>query len=202
MLDTIINTNPPITNDEKADYAFISYSHKDKDVVYDDLWALHEKGFSFWYDDGITAGNVWNETVDKVVNSPFCRLAIFFVSENSVISPAIRQEMELIKKLNKPFFTINISSLEVQDIIAAALARKEIRFSDISLLANFFDEDIIYVRRSEKDYINNVARHCMRHGLESKIEIVTVKHTTKKVLIICKNSSLRFSSKWNQSSHL
>ena len=85
MLDTIINTNPPITNDEKADYAFISYSHKDKDIVYDDLWALHEKGFSFWYDDRITAGNVWNETVDKVVNSPFCKLAIFFVSENSVI---------------------------------------------------------------------------------------------------------------------
>ena len=189
MFDTIINTNPPVTNDEKRDFAFISYSHKDKDIVYDDLWALHEKGFSFWYDDGISAGSVWNETVDKVVNSPFCKLAIFFVSENSVISPAIRKEMELVKKLQKPFFTINISNLEVQDIIAAALARKEIRFSDMSLLADFFNEDIIYIRRSEKDYINNVARHCMRHGLEAGIEIVSVRQTAKKVLIICKNSS-------------
>ena len=189
MGDSIINTNPPVTNQEGEDYIFISYSHKDKNIVYDDLWAFHEKGFSFWYDDGITAGSVWDEKVREIVESEYCKLAIFFVSENTVSSPAIHKEMELVKRLGKPFFTINSTALELKDIIAEALAKKTIRFSDMSLLASFFDEDIIYVRRSDNDYINNVTRQCVRHGLEAKVDIITVKNTTKKVLIICKNSS-------------
>ena len=189
MADTIINNNPPVVNDPSADYAFISYSHKDKEVVYDDLWALHEKGLSFWYDDGITAGEVWNEKVKEVVESPKCKLAIFFVSENTLVSPAIRQEMERVQELGKPFFTINIADADINAIIGDALARKAICFKDMSLLMSFFNEDIIYIRRSEKDYINNVTRQCMRHGLTTSVEIVTVRNTTKKVLVICKNSS-------------
>lgn len=188
MADTIINNKPPVNNDG-ADFIFISYSHKDKEIVYDDLWSLYEKGFSYWYDDDLTAGSVWNEKVEEMISNESCKLAIFFVSENSIESSAIRKEMEFVKKIGKPFFTINITDTEIQNIVAEAFAKKKIRFADMSLFASFFDEDLIYIKRSEKDYLNNVARQCVRHGLEAKIEIVSVKQTTKKVLIICKNSS-------------
>ena len=79
----IINNNPPIANGEE-NYIFISYSHKDKDYVYEDLWGIHSKGFKFWYDDGICAGDVWNETVEGIINNPNCKLVIFFLSENMI----------------------------------------------------------------------------------------------------------------------
>ena len=189
MKDTIINTNPPVISDEKNEYAFISYSHKDKNIVYKDLWELHEKGFAFWYDDGITAGNAWNEAVKNVIDSPLCKVAIFFFSENTVISSAIHQEMELVKQLGKPFFVINITDRDISDIVAQALSNKQINFSDMALLANFLNEKIIYVNRSEKEYMNKVVRHCIQYNLQAKVEIVTVKHTSKKILIICKSSS-------------
>lgn len=188
MEKTIVSTNPPVANGEDG-FIFISYSHKDKAVVYEDLWSIYERGFPFWYDDGITAGEVWNETVQKQIENPKCKLVIFFVSENTIASTAIRKEMELVRQNSKPFFTINITNIEVQELIAKAISAKQIRFSDMPLLASFFDEDIIYVKRSEPEYLNNVARHCIKHGFEAKVEVVTVKHLTKKVLILCKNSS-------------
>lgn len=189
MKDAIINTNPPVTNDKKTEYAFISYSHKDKNIVYKDLWELHDKGFAFWYDDGIAAGNLWNEAVEDVIDSPLCKVVIFFFSENTVISPAIHKEMELVKKLGKPFFVIDISDKDISEIVARALSEKQINFSVTVLLANFLNENIIYVHRSEKEYINKVSRQCICYGLQGKVKIVTVKNTAKKILIICKSSS-------------
>lgn len=188
MKEAIINTNPPVSGQDEG-FIFISYSHKDKELVYEDLWNMHERGFHFWYDDGITAGEVWNETVEQKISHPNCKLAIFFVSENTIASSAIRKEMELVKQNNKPFFTINTTELDVQDLIAGAISKKQIRFADMGLYASFFDEDIIYIKRSEPDYLNNVAKQCIRHGLEAKVEVVTVKSSTKRVLILCKNSS-------------
>lgn len=188
MKEAIISNLPPVAGGEES-FIFISYSHKDKDMVYSDLWDIHERGFRFWYDDGITAGEVWNQTVEEKLASPACKLAIFFVSENTVISPAIRMEMELVKRFNKPFFTINTSHDDVQTLIANAFAAKLLRFSDMALYGDFFDEDIIYIKRNEPDYLTNVAKQCMRYGLEASLEIVTVKKTSQKVLILCKNSS-------------
>ena len=188
MKDAIISNIPPVSSDEE-NFIFISYSHKDKEIVYRDLWDISERGFRFWYDDGITAGEVWNETVENKLSSPACKLAIFFVSENTISSPAIRKEMELVKRFNKPFFTINISNEDVQTLIANAFAAKLLRFSDMGLYGDFFDEDIIYIKRSDPDYLTNVAKQCIRYGLQAQLEIISVKKSAQKVLILCKNSS-------------
>lgn len=188
MKKTIINTNPPVCREDEG-FVFISYSHKDKDLVFEDLWNIHEKGLQFWYDDGITAGEVWNETVEKKITHPNCKLIVFFVSENTLISPAIRREMMLVQQHQKPFFTINTTNSDVQSLIAQALSERKIRFSDMALYGSFFDEDIIYIKRSEPDYLDNVTKQCIRYGLEAKVEVISAKHSNKKVLLLCKNSS-------------
>ena len=184
----IINNNPPIANGEE-NYIFISYSHKDKDYVYEDLWGIHSKGFKFWYDDGICAGDVWNETVEGIINNPNCKLVIFFLSENMISSSAIRKEMELVKKYNKSFFSVNIFNEDISDILGRALSKKVIKLSDMSIYMDFFNEDIIYVQRVEKNYLDNIAKQCMNRGLEATVEIINVKKNTKKILVVCKNSS-------------
>ncbi len=188
MKDAIINNNPPVSGDDKS-FIFISYSHMDKEMVYEDLWALHEKGFAFWYDNGITAGEVWNEVVEEKINHPSCKLAIFFVSENTIKSPAIRREMQLVQDRKVPFFTINTTGTMVQTLVGQALVEGSVSLTDISLYQSFFHNDIIYISRSEAGYMDNVAIQCMRHGLEASFEVVNVRNTTKKILIICKNSS-------------
>ena len=40
----------------KGNYVFVSYSHKDKDIVYKDLFKLEEFGVRFWYDDDLPYG--------------------------------------------------------------------------------------------------------------------------------------------------
>ena len=36
-------------------YIFISYAHKDSEVVYGEITELHENEFNIWYDEGIEA---------------------------------------------------------------------------------------------------------------------------------------------------
>ena len=44
-------------------YIFISYAHKNSDVVLPIIEALADNGFRVWYDAGIEAGTEWPEYV-------------------------------------------------------------------------------------------------------------------------------------------
>lgn len=186
--NVIVNSNPPIANLEDS-FIFISYSHKDKDYVYEDLWGIYNKGFKFWYDDGLYAGDVWNEKVEEIISNANCKFVIFFLSDNMVSSSAIRKEMELVKKYNKSFFSVNIFNEDISNILGRALSKKVIKLSDMTIYMDFFNEDIIYVQRNGTDYLDNIVKQCIKRGLTSEIEIINVKNNTKKILVVCKNSS-------------
>lgn len=63
-------------------YFFISYSHKDEDIVYETLEDLFSSGINYLYDRELTAGDVWNEEVKAMITSDDCAGCIFFISEN------------------------------------------------------------------------------------------------------------------------
>lgn len=63
-------------------YFFISYSHKDEDIVYKVLEDLFSFGINYLYDRELTAGDVWNEEVKAMITSDDCAGCIFFISEN------------------------------------------------------------------------------------------------------------------------
>jgi hypothetical protein len=44
-------------------YIFISYSHKNKDVVLPVIEALQNSGYNVWFDIGIEAGSEWPEYI-------------------------------------------------------------------------------------------------------------------------------------------
>ena len=44
-------------------YIFMSYSHKDTDVVLNAVDVLTDNGFHVWYDNGIEAGTEWPEYI-------------------------------------------------------------------------------------------------------------------------------------------
>lgn len=42
-------------------YIFVSYAHKDKDIVYPVIEELQNRGYRIWYDEGIEASEEWAE---------------------------------------------------------------------------------------------------------------------------------------------
>lgn len=84
---------------QNSKYFFISYSHKDKELVYDVLNNLYEQNVNYWYDVELDPGDVWNKKVEKIINNAHCRGAVIFLSENSLISNACREEVKLMLSL-------------------------------------------------------------------------------------------------------
>ena len=46
-------------------FLFISYSHRQSDLVVDSIRILHEQGWRLWYDEGIPAGSDWPANIAR-----------------------------------------------------------------------------------------------------------------------------------------
>ena len=104
---------PAHKTDDGNNYVFISYSHRDYNKVYNDLAFFSyntRKKVRFWYDEGLPAGDDWFLAAEKRLSDPNCSGVIFYLSENLLRSPAVLREIELVKRLNKPYFTITLDN--------------------------------------------------------------------------------------------
>ena len=61
-------------------YIFISYAHKDRDLVFPVLERLRANGYRFWYDGGIEVGSDWSNSITERIENCSCFLA--FLSKN------------------------------------------------------------------------------------------------------------------------
>ena len=79
----------PFLADEEKPYIFISYSHKDRDTVLPIIKDLYESGWRIWYDEGLTIGDSYDETLEARVRE--CAAFLLFVSKNSLNSYYCRE---------------------------------------------------------------------------------------------------------------
>lgn len=71
-------------------YIFVSYAHKDFDIVSKFIELLQEK-YNVWFDEGIKYGNEWeNEIINKLEK---CSLFLFLITNNSLESINCRDEI-------------------------------------------------------------------------------------------------------------
>lgn len=82
-------------------YFFVSYSHKDKENVYNCLTTLYNKGANYWYDKDLDPGDVWDEKVTSYITSDNCIGAIVFFSINMILSDACFEEIKLLIEKEK-----------------------------------------------------------------------------------------------------
>ena len=139
---------PPVQTDK---YYFVSYSHKDYKLVYKDIFYLQQNGFSIWYDRGMEAGKNWKETAEKYITKYNCSGVIFFLSENSILSEAIHEEIKLLMENGKEFLTINLpfegkymSAKEMMNILIERGTK--ISLEKQQFIEKYLNEDIIYIR--------------------------------------------------------
>ena len=79
----------PFLADEEKPFIFISYSHKDRDMVLGIIKTLYEAGWKIWYDEGLTIGDKYDETLEEHIKN--CSAFLLFVTENSLASVYCRK---------------------------------------------------------------------------------------------------------------
>lgn len=80
-------------------FVFISYAHKDKNLVLPIIQGLQDRGFRVWYDQGIEVGNEWPDLIAEHLES--CACVLSFVSGNFGDSHNCRQEFTFSQNLHK-----------------------------------------------------------------------------------------------------
>ena len=65
-------------------YIFVSYAHKDSDVIFKEINRLNDAGYNIWYDEGIEASSEWPEEIANAVLQ--CSLFLVFITPRSTAS--------------------------------------------------------------------------------------------------------------------
>jgi len=152
---------------EDDKYLFISYSHKDADVVYSDLRELFGEGLRYWYDSEIGVGEEWTDDAEKSMRNTNCLGVIFYMSENLFKSSAVEEEIRIFNEIKKErkerneifyFVPVSIGNRSVNAIIRDVyLSLADL--SDDSLgktfpqgrlekIINTFGDKVVYIPRS------------------------------------------------------
>lgn len=94
-------------------YIFISYSHKDTELVLAAIEALENHGFLVWFDGGIEAGSEWPEYIATHLRSSTCMIS--FISKSFVASKNCQRELVFAQTLDKPLLNVFIEDVELTD---------------------------------------------------------------------------------------
>src|SRR5262245_8859132 len=92
--------------DGNKPYIFVSYAHKDSELVFTEIRDLHAKGYRIWYDEGIEPGNKWPEEIAKALAD--ATLFLVFISPMAVQSQNVRNEINFALNRQKLFLAVHL----------------------------------------------------------------------------------------------
>jgi len=90
-------------------FAFISYAHADKVLVYNAMRHFHEAKLNLWFDDGIPPAEEWqNEIAQKIMGSDMFAV---FLSPSACASSHVNREIQFALSENKPMLPIFLEDI-------------------------------------------------------------------------------------------
>lgn len=105
-------TNAPFDSYSGTEpFLFVSYSHKDGELVFKEIERLHKLGFRIWYDEGIDPGSEWTEEIAEALTK--CGQFLVFISANSVASQNVRNEINFAINKRRPFLAVHFEQVEL-----------------------------------------------------------------------------------------
>jgi hypothetical protein len=140
----------PTLGENAKKYIFISYSHEDTDIVYQDLKILSENGARIWYDKAMHVGQNWVERAQNKINDKNCAAVLFYVSTNSLRSSAFLQELEYAQERVKEDAAFTFMSINVGKVSAFELLKSLDLDEDAFLqILNAFNQRKLFIPRSD-----------------------------------------------------
>ena len=95
----------------KEPYIFISYAHKDAEIVMPIVEGLQSRGFRVWYDKGIEVGRDWGDYIAEHIQ--YCQCFVPLISHNTLASSNCKREIGFANDENKNFVTIHLEACEL-----------------------------------------------------------------------------------------
>ena len=93
-------------------YIFVSYSNKDASFVHLEIKRLERQGYKIWFDKGeLQPGRVWAEEIRQAIAA--CTCFIVFITEDSVVSNHVCDEIDQALTANKRFIGIYWDNVEL-----------------------------------------------------------------------------------------
>lgn len=103
--------NIPVAYKGQEPYIFISYAHKDAEIVLPIIARLQKDGYRVWYDEGIVPGSNWDEYISMHLDHS-CNV-LSFISKAYVKSQNCRDELALTRKKGKPINIVYIDDVQL-----------------------------------------------------------------------------------------
>ncbi|MCR5783888.1 MAG: leucine-rich repeat protein [Clostridia bacterium] len=104
----------------KEPYLFVSYSHRDTDMVYPILDLLYDRKYRIWYDESCENGNDFRDELRHRIEK--AEAVILFVSKNSMASPFCGMEIIVARENKKRLYPIFLDDSEIPPAFAILLA--------------------------------------------------------------------------------
>ncbi len=143
----------------KEPYAFISYSHKDSEKVFEILGKLQDKGLRLWYDRGITLGSDWSDDIANHICNCKCMLA--FHSQNSAKSRHCKNEIYFAVKEEKNILSIFLEEVKLDPGI-------EMQLAPYQAVKFYQNPEDFYDRLSKSEFLDSCYKR-LYHKIEGEV---------------------------------
>ena len=119
-------------------YIFISYAHKDSDIVLPIISRLQKDGYRVWYDEGIAPGSNWDKYISEHLDR--CSVVIGFLSKAYVKSQNCRDELSLTRLKGKPMNLVYVDDVQLSSGLKMRYGRIQALFLQNTDRDEFFDK--------------------------------------------------------------
>ena len=117
-----------IAYEGKSPFAFVSYSHANRDEVFKIIQFLKMRMCRIWYDEGLHAGESWNKEIAEHLNDS--SIFLLFLTPESVVSKYVFLEINYAVNKNKKIIPIILKKTELSSEIELLLSATQ--FIDVS----------------------------------------------------------------------
>lgn len=113
----------PIPYIGEKPYIFVSYAHKDSEVVMRAIALLQQSGFRVWYDEGIDPGSEWPDTIEKYLERS--SYFIGFISANALDSNYCKCELHTAFNERKKMLIVYLESIKLEGGLKMQLSSRQ-----------------------------------------------------------------------------
>lgn len=125
-------------------YFFVSYAHKDAELVEPEISWINDAGYNLWFDDGIHVGTVWRKALADALSN--ARGVIFMCTANSSASANCLKEINFALNRKLPVFVIRLDQFplppevelaidDIQSLMPEKLGEQKYRHSLLAALS-------------------------------------------------------------------
>ena len=104
-------------------YIFVCYAHDDDALVYPEITRLREAGFQIWYDEGISPGSEWSESIAQHIEQ--CITFLYFVTPRSVEREHCRREVNFAMEQPCAILPVHLEETQMPSAVKLNLSHRQ-----------------------------------------------------------------------------